>query len=167
MTWTNEKRLARGLQKYIVTPSGCWEFTGCKNPLGYGMICVREGDIGKSYKVRAHRASYEKVKGPIPEGYHVHHVCENKSCINPDHLIALTPQDHIVNYTPGSWSYENRHRTHCNKGHERTPENRREVRTRDSYVCKICELARDKARWPQRSEARRIRVQKKREMQAI
>jgi hypothetical protein len=41
---------------------------------------------------RAHRRYYEHTKGPIPKGLVVMHICHNKICINPDHLIAVTPQ---------------------------------------------------------------------------
>jgi len=74
----------------IDASTGCWIWTGRINEGGYGAVSV-----GKSGK-KAHRVSYERAKGPIPEGMHIHHLCHNKACINPDHLEAVSPRDHLA-----------------------------------------------------------------------
>jgi hypothetical protein len=66
--------------------------------------------------MQAHRIAYELVKGPIPDGRHVHHTCENKPCCNPNHLVVLTPQQH-GRHQPAAVAI------HCKRGHEFTPEN--------------------------------------------
>jgi hypothetical protein len=38
----------------------------------------------------AHRYSYERVHGAIPRGLEIDHLCENRACINVDHLRAVT-----------------------------------------------------------------------------
>lgn len=42
---------------------------------------------------------------------HVHHLCKNKRCVNPEHLIIVTPQEHAE-------LAERKALTHCKKGHE-------------------------------------------------
>jgi hypothetical protein len=46
--------------------------------------------------VLLYRVVYERDRGEIPEGWHVHHLCEQGRCINPTHLEALSPTDHMA-----------------------------------------------------------------------
>lgn len=64
--------------------TGCWEWTGTQNELGYGIF----GADGK--KFRAHRFSYIAFIGDIPEGLGLDHLCRNPPCCNPSHLEAVT-----------------------------------------------------------------------------
>lgn len=56
---------------------------------GYGTFSVRRGT--QDYvTVGAHRFAYSLWKGPIPPEAVVHHRCENRHCVNPEHLEAVT-----------------------------------------------------------------------------
>lgn len=98
--------------------SGCWTWLGYKDPHGYGSAAIG----GKMY--RAHRILYTLVKGKIPDGLHLDHLCRNPSCVNPDHLEPVTAKE---NTARGTWHdgvmAMHQARTHCKNGHEFTPEN--------------------------------------------
>jgi hypothetical protein len=74
--------------KYMVDlETGCWKWWSTASL--YPKVQV-EGKL-----VSAHRHFFQAhVDSTLPEGHHVHHVCLNKHCVNPDHLEAMDPVEH-------------------------------------------------------------------------
>ena len=92
-------RAAR-LRHYVVTTSGCWEWSRSRTAAGYGKM-TRDGRGGW---MLAHRASYEHFVGPIPQGLVVMHMCDNPPCINPEHLRVGTTAENLADMrAKGRW----------------------------------------------------------------
>ena len=103
--------------RYEVDPNGCWLWRRSIGAGGYGVTY----DPAKKKAVKAHRYSYEMVRGPIPAGMTIDHLCRVRACVNPDHLEAVTAKVNILRGVGPS--ARQARQTHCKNGHPLTPEN--------------------------------------------
>lgn len=80
--------LLRILQQTKIT-KGCWFWVGAKDTAGYA-------HLGTGMRmVRVHRLIYQLFKGPIINGNHILHTCDNRNCLRPKHLWQGTNKDNV------------------------------------------------------------------------
>lgn len=75
--------------------SECLIWTGSFYPNGYGRFNYNNIRLG------AHRISYMLNTGHIDTGNVIHHICNNKQCVNPKHLESITSKQNIKKYYDG------------------------------------------------------------------
>jgi hypothetical protein len=98
--------------------AGCWIYPGYRTAQGYGQAWH------KGHREYAHRAIYEIMIGPIPEGYELDHfVCDNGpgGCCNPFHCRPVTHRENMLR--SNGMAARNAAITHCRRGHKYSPEN--------------------------------------------
>lgn len=112
--------------------TGCWIFTGCLHPQGYGLFYF-EGRPRKANRIAAYLWLGLDINDSKQFACHKDDICNNKACFNPDHLYVGTSQDNVRDMK----KQPQKIKTHCKNGHEYTPSN-----TGKDYLgnrrCKIC-----------------------------
>jgi len=128
-------------EKFIPEPnSGCWLWLSTIGSCGYGEYW-RGAKSGPGPKfVRAHRYAYECLRGPIPDGLVVDHLCKTRCCVNPDHMELVTA---VENTKRGRSGWNMRAKTHCPHGHPYEGDNLRIINGR--RTCRICNNAKQRA----------------------
>jgi hypothetical protein len=124
----------------VVSETGCWLWQGWITKLwGYAQVGYR------GRPVHVHRKLYMVLHNvQLSRDQYVCHTCDVRHCVNPDHLWLGSNSDNQKDSSAKSRHYESR-RTHCERGHEFSPENtivRATMRGTPRRVCRICERIR-------------------------
>lgn len=106
----------------------CWIWNGALTKGGYGIMRVSKKYAHLSDRVyssccqsTSHRWTYRSLRGPIPDGLTLDHLCRMRSCVNPWHLDPVSMRENILR--GDTLAARNAAKTHCIHGHEFTPEN--------------------------------------------
>lgn len=126
----NRSLIDRLADKFVFSPSGCWDWTANKQRTGYGHITIDKKAC------LAHRVMYEFLIGPIPDGLTLDHLCRNTSCVNPKHLEPVTLRENLLR--GNGFGGVNARKTHCARGHEYSEANTR-IRNGTWRFCRACD----------------------------
>lgn len=97
------------LMSFVGDPSQCWILPSQNNTMRYATVRIN----GRA--TTAHRAMYEILVGPIPDGLQLDHLCRNRSCFNPKHLEPVTCRENLLR--GNTHAATNAKKTHCIRGH--------------------------------------------------
>ena len=78
----------------VGAPDECWLWRAYVAENGYGRFWLR------GHKRTAHWACLS-LRDELPDGWHVHHRCRNRACVNPAHLEALPQSLHNSEHRTG------------------------------------------------------------------
>lgn len=120
---------------------GCWLWHGRLSDRGYGIFHYSSKDSR-----RAHRFAYEVMKGKIPDGRELDHLCRVRNCVNPEHLEPVTHRENMMR-AKDTFPAIHAAKTHCVRGHELAGNNLLPHKLRLGIrACKTCNSAQVK-RW--------------------
>lgn len=114
----------------------CWHWLGFTSTEGYGVAKV----AGRTWK--AHRYIYEQLEDVSLGDQILHHVCENRVCVNPAHLEPTSRTNHLAIHDTHNG---NRDKTHCPTGHPYDEENTY-INPDGSRRCRECRREEDRRR---------------------
>lgn len=142
MRWPDP--VARFWSKINKNADGCWRWGGVIKQDGYGVIII------KSKETRAHRLSWQIHNGEIADGLFVLHQCDNRSCVNPNHLFLGNHVANMLDMVSKGRGFQNK-KKFCPKGHPYDESNTR-IEKQPGYKstarkCIACKIAYDKKRW--------------------
>lgn len=103
--------LPESLQRFELAPcpivgleGDCWLWTGARSSSGHGNVQYK----GRFFGI--HRLVYTLLRGEIPEGLQIDHLCRVPPCCNPLHLEPVTPRENTLRGKHAT-------KTHCKRNH--------------------------------------------------
>jgi hypothetical protein len=114
--------------------TGCWIWVGAHTPRGYGQFYNGDRSRGRQIMSYAHRVSYEHFVASIEVGHEIDHKCKQPSCVNPEHLEAVSHRENVLR--SDGVSARAARKTHCPQGHPYSGENL--VLDQGNRRCRTC-----------------------------
>lgn len=115
----------------ITDLNGCWVWQGTCRSNQYGVT------VYKGVQTTTHRVMYQIVHGLLGSDMEIDHLCNNRKCINPDHLEAVSHAENMER--------ARQKRTTCRNGHEWNDKNtyvtqvkRKQGGYRMQRYCRVC-----------------------------
>jgi hypothetical protein len=139
---------------HVGATNECWPWLRWRDRQGYGKTKFFDKTV------IAHRLAYSFVKGPIPAGLLIRHVCDFPPCCNPHLLVTGTNSDNRADaiargrILPTRPPRPKQSRSACSKGHSFDDANTRlaSVGMKQVRICRSCERER-----LERLERRRVK----------
>lgn len=120
--------------KHIEKTETCWLWRGGLTSTGYGRFYY----LGTNS--RAHRLCWEALKGKIPDGLELDHLCRIRNCVNPNHLEPVTTVENTMRgNSPAAISAR---KTHCKYGHSLLDKNNL-YKNKRKPTWRICQKCRE------------------------
>jgi hypothetical protein len=153
------------ISRLVVGDDQCWMWPGALTGTGYGHAGWSLGHRKMVYG-STHRIAYEYLRGPIPEGLDLDHLCHDpqvchpekasdcphRKCCNPDHLEPITRQENLLR--GGGMAARRATVAECPQGHPYDAENT-EIDNLGRRNCLACKRARNRVQYWKNRDARR------------